>query len=141
VRRPHTTGVKLLARDGERVLFVRHTYGKRRVWELPGGGVRRRERPADAARREAHEELGVDLATWRPVTVVEVRGMGKRTTLHLFESPVAADAIRLQREELADGRWATQQHPPEPLGRDAEELLEAVADLGFIDESGRRSPS
>ena len=128
VRRPHTLGVKLLARDDGRLLFVRHTYGDRRAWEFPGGGVRRREAPADAARREAREELGVDLR-WRPVTIVENRRLGKRTTLHVFEAPVAEAAVRLQLTELAEARWASQHEPPEPVGRDAEELLEALERL------------
>jgi 8-oxo-dGTP pyrophosphatase MutT (NUDIX family) len=129
VRRPHTVGVKMVARDGERLLFVRHTYGDRRGWELPGGGVRRGEDPAAAARREAREELGVDLDTWRPVTELEIRGMGKRTTLHVFEAPVASDAVRLQAEELADARWARLSEPPEPLARDAVGLVEALRRL------------
>jgi 8-oxo-dGTP pyrophosphatase MutT (NUDIX family) len=126
VRRPHTIGVKVLARDGDRVLFVRHTYGDRRGWDLPGGGARRRESPADAARREAREELGVDPPAWRPVAVVEVSGMGKRTTMHIFEAPVDPGVIRLQAEELAEGRWAPQLDPPEPLARDAGDVLAAL---------------
>jgi 8-oxo-dGTP pyrophosphatase MutT (NUDIX family) len=129
VRRPHTAGVKLVARDSERVLFVRHAYGDRRGWELPGGGVRRREAPADAARREAREELGVDSPGWRPLTVLEIRGMGKRTTLHVFEAPVAGATVHLQLAELAEGRWAPLDEPPEPLGRDAVALLEALGRL------------
>jgi len=51
VRRPHTHGVKLVIRDGDEVLFVRHSYGRRREWELPGGGVKAREGAPAAARR------------------------------------------------------------------------------------------
>lgn len=127
VRRPHTVGVKVLARDGGRLLFVRHTYGDRHAWELPGGGVRRGEAPEAAARREAFEELGVDSPGWRPVTVLEIRGLGKRTTLHVFEASVREAAVRLQLAELAEARWARQDEPPAPLGRDAVELLEALA--------------
>ena len=68
-RRPHTRGVKCLLRHDGRVLFIRHTYGDRRVWELPGGGVARGETPAAAVVREAREELGVTPA-WRPVAVI-----------------------------------------------------------------------
>ena len=55
--RPKVVGVKCVVVHGDRVLLVRHTYG-RRSWDLPGGTVRRREVPIDAARREMHEELG-----------------------------------------------------------------------------------
>ncbi len=55
--------------------------------------------------------------------------MGKRTTLHVFEAPVASDAVRLQAEELADARWAPLSEPPEPLARDAVDLVEALRRL------------
>src|SRR4051794_41709999 len=86
VRRPTTRGAKLLLHDGGgRVLMVRHTYGKRDEWELPGGSLGRREAPQDGAAREAHEELGVRLA-WRPVVALPVGGAGKLTMLHPFQA-------------------------------------------------------
>jgi len=64
-------GVKCVVRDREgRVLFVRHTYGDRRAWELPGGHVRRAEDMLEGARREAREELGVEIAAWEDLGTV-----------------------------------------------------------------------
>jgi len=58
LRRPMLIGVRaLIVRDGA-VLLIRHRSGKQ-PWALPGGGVERNERLAEAARREAHEETGV----------------------------------------------------------------------------------
>ena len=66
---PVTLGVRvLLIRDGD-VLLVRHTY--RPGWFLPGGGVKRRERLANAARREAMEEAGASLGALTLVGVYE----------------------------------------------------------------------
>src|SRR3712207_8104462 len=60
VARPSVRGVKCVLRAGDgRVLLVRHHYGDRSAWELPGGGAKRGESAADAAAREALEELGV----------------------------------------------------------------------------------
>jgi 8-oxo-dGTP pyrophosphatase MutT (NUDIX family) len=123
VARPHTRGVKvLLRRDDGALLFVRHTYGAGE-WELPGGSPRRHEPPADTARREAREELGVDLA-WTPVGVTEAGGDGKTTTLHAFTARARdGDGLRISPVEIAEARWAPPDDPPQPLGRDAPAVL------------------
>ena len=59
VTRPHSTGVRVLLARGGRVLLVKHTY--RADWYMPGGGVDRGETLEQAARREAHEEVGAVL--------------------------------------------------------------------------------
>jgi 8-oxo-dGTP pyrophosphatase MutT (NUDIX family) len=127
VRRPRTRGVKCIVRDGDRVLYVRHTYGDRGAWELPGGSLRRREEPAAAARREMSEELGIDLAGLRQVARIEVAGYHKRADLHAFAARVPPGvALRLARAEIAEARWAPAAAPPRPLGPDAEALLDVV---------------
>jgi 8-oxo-dGTP pyrophosphatase MutT (NUDIX family) len=124
VARPHTRGVKVVLRRGDgQVLFVRHTYGDRALWELPGGGLRRRESPQDGAAREAREELGLDLA-WRGLGLVETGGDGKTTTIHVFVAELpAGGAVDPDAGELADVRWAAPSAPPAPLGRDAPPVL------------------
>jgi 8-oxo-dGTP pyrophosphatase MutT (NUDIX family) len=124
LRRPHTRAVKVvLRRDGGEALFVRHTYGRRGDWELPGGSLRPREAPADAARREAHEELGLDLA-WRGVGSVEVGGEGKTTTLHVFTADARGGVeLAISPVEIAEARWAPLDAPPEPVGRDVPPVL------------------
>lgn len=56
--RPTRVGAHCLVLDGEgRVLLLRQTY--RDGWHLPGGGVHRKERLDEAAKREAYEEAGI----------------------------------------------------------------------------------
>jgi 8-oxo-dGTP pyrophosphatase MutT (NUDIX family) len=81
VVRPHTRGVKCVVREGGALLFVRHAYGDRNSWELPGGGIKRGEDPRDAAAREAREELGIELSDdeqRRLLGEVKRRGTEKR---------------------------------------------------------------
>jgi 8-oxo-dGTP pyrophosphatase MutT (NUDIX family) len=129
VRRPHTRGVKCVVRGADgRVVFVRHAYGDRRSWELPGGHLRRREDPEAAVRREMREELGVELERLRALGSVDVAGRHKRTTLHVFEGTVAPGAVlRPDAGELAEVRWAPPERPPRPLAPDAVTLLELLA--------------
>lgn len=126
MRRPHTAAVKCIVRDGDRVLFVRHTYGRRDLWELPGGGLRRGEEPAAAARREMLEELGVSLADLRELATVEVSGDHKHTRIVCFQGDAGGAPLRLAAAELAEARWALPSTPPQPLSRDAAALLRLI---------------
>lgn len=128
VARPHTYGVKLVVLRGEEVLFVRHTYGHRDVWELPGGGLRRAEPPQDAARREAAEELGLHIADWTPIGVVRSRHHAT-ADLTCFSAAYDGQPLRLSRAELQEARWASPASPPQPLGRDA---VPVIALLGSV---------
>lgn len=121
VRRPRTRGVKCLLNHDGRVLFIRHSYGDRRVWELPGGGVARRETPEQAVVREAREELGVTLA-WRPVAVIEVRD-DKTSQLHVFAANAPSAAVTVDRGEILEARWAAPDTPPQPLSPSAAAIL------------------
>ena len=58
VTRPRAFGVHAIALDaGGKVILVRHTYAN--GWRLPGGGMKRGERPRDAILRELREEIGL----------------------------------------------------------------------------------
>lgn len=57
--RPIVIGVRVMLVRDDQVLLVRHTYLD--GWYLPGGGLKRGETPEDAARREAHEEVGAQM--------------------------------------------------------------------------------
>ena len=107
---PITLGVRiLLIRDGE-VLLVRHTY--RPGWFLPGGGIKRRERLADAARREAREEAG---ATIGVLTLVGIYASfhGKSDHVALFAA-TEFEVTGEHDEEIAQVEW----FPIEALPRD-----------------------
>ena len=67
--RPLTGGVRVMVREGDAVLLVRHTYIA--GWHMPGGGVDPGETFEAAARRELREEA-----------MVEAKGLTLRS-LHL----------------------------------------------------------
>jgi 8-oxo-dGTP pyrophosphatase MutT (NUDIX family) len=121
--RPHTRAVKCVVREGDAVLFVRHAYGDRSSWELPGGGIKRGEDPRAGAAREAREELGLDLAEWRPIGTVEARGRGKRTTIQCFEGRPPGRELTLDEGEIEEARWFDLAALPARLGIDARVVL------------------
>jgi 8-oxo-dGTP pyrophosphatase MutT (NUDIX family) len=59
IARPVKVGVRLMLIQDGRVLMVRHTYLP--GWYFVGGGVEKGETLEEAARREAHEEVGAQL--------------------------------------------------------------------------------
>jgi ADP-ribose pyrophosphatase YjhB (NUDIX family) len=68
IQKPTLIGVRAMVVRGDEVLLIRHRSGAT-PWALPGGGVEKHERMAEAARREAFEESGV------PVRVEGVLGL------------------------------------------------------------------
>jgi 8-oxo-dGTP diphosphatase len=117
VARPHTRGVKCVLEDGAgHVLYVRHTYGRRSSWELPGGGAHAGEDLAAAARREAREELGADVERWEHLGRVAGRWHGKTEELDVFGACWPGGPVRRDPVEIAEARWFPRGAPPAPLG-------------------------
>jgi 8-oxo-dGTP pyrophosphatase MutT (NUDIX family) len=113
LRRPNKTGVKCVLTDGDRVLLVQHTYG-RRDWDLPGGSVKRREAPLSAARREMSEELGIAVEEWRPLGTFRIGVDHRRDTLHCFQAELRAPELEIAHAELAAVRWFPRERLPRP---------------------------
>jgi 8-oxo-dGTP pyrophosphatase MutT (NUDIX family) len=128
IRTPTADGVKCVVRDGGDVVYVRHTYGDREAWELPGGGIKREEEPRAAAAREAREELGVDVAPedWHALGSFVAHGYGRAVTISCFEAWPGTRALTLDRGEIATARWAPVAAPPRPSGEDVGAVLRRV---------------
>jgi 8-oxo-dGTP diphosphatase len=64
IQKPTLLGVRALVIREDQVLLIRHRAGKK-PWSLPGGGVDKHERMAEAARREVYEESGISVRVER----------------------------------------------------------------------------
>jgi 8-oxo-dGTP pyrophosphatase MutT (NUDIX family) len=127
IAQPRQRGVKCVLTRGDEVLLVRHTYGPRDRWELPGGGVKRREEPAAAARREAREELGLDMDDWTLHGDLFERIDRKRDRLWCYSAPIGDRAIALDAAEIAEARWFPRDGLPANAHRYVRRIL-ALAD-------------
>ncbi|WP_305098412.1 NUDIX hydrolase [Croceibacterium aestuarii] len=111
-KRP-SQGVAVIGRDAEeRILLVRHSYGSGR-WALPGGGLGRREDPADCARRELREELGCDLAALELFEVVEREIQGAPNRSFIFVARIEGRPVPDGRELIAADWFAPGALPAE----------------------------
>jgi 8-oxo-dGTP diphosphatase len=117
VLRPDVHGVKGMLRDGDRVLLVRHTYGDRSRWDVPGGHAHTGEMPADAIVREMREELGI-VAAWEHVASIPATTDHKHENVHCFvaERTVDDGQIALARGEIAEAQWFALDALPYPVG-------------------------
>ncbi|WP_327265412.1 NUDIX hydrolase [Streptomyces sp. NBC_01232] len=107
------TAASVLFTDADgRILLVQPAYGRLDRWNLPGGGIDSDlgEIPRAGARREVHEELGLDLAPGRLLAVNWSHKAGRPARIRflydggVLDAPVL-DRIRLDPTELR--QWRT----------------------------------
>jgi 8-oxo-dGTP diphosphatase len=72
----------VVLRDDTRVALIRRVRDGRTYFVFPGGGIHGDETPADAATREAREELGVNVVLGPRLLIEEFRGQ----TVHYFSA-------------------------------------------------------
>jgi 8-oxo-dGTP diphosphatase len=78
------TRAAVVLRDERRVALVRRVDQRRTYFTFPGSDVRADEQPADAAVRDAREELGVRVVLGPRLLIEEFRG----ETAHYFSAVV-----------------------------------------------------
>lgn len=100
VGKSRSMGVGVVMRHKDRVLAVRHSY--RPGYDIPGGGVGRREQLRDTAVRELAEELSIH--TDPDALVYERRHHGS----HLFELTFDEEPdIRIDNREVIEAVFLT----------------------------------
>jgi 8-oxo-dGTP pyrophosphatase MutT (NUDIX family) len=123
VRRPAVNGTMVAVFDGDAVLLVRHAYGDRRRWELPGGWMHAHEPPDEAARREVAEELGIDVVLDGASGVLEGDWDFKHETLHWYACSWPGGRGAYDPVEIAEVGWFAVSALPASLGGGAREVL------------------
>jgi 8-oxo-dGTP pyrophosphatase MutT (NUDIX family) len=111
----------VIERDDGDLLLVRQSY--RDGWGVPGGLLRRREEPADGARREAEEEVGVVVELQgEPVVVIDARVRRIDVVFRCRIRPPVPDVVAPASVEIAEVRW----FPRDALPRMQRETAEAL---------------
>lgn len=121
IARRRGRGVKCLLTHRGQILLVRHTYGRRGVWYLPGGGVRRSEQPLAAGLREMHEELGLQ-PPMRELGSVELQLDHMSVTITCLHAELTDVEVHPNPSEIADVAWFALDALPSPLGSEVRRL-------------------
>jgi mutator protein MutT len=112
--KPHYhIAILLLWRDGKILATKRLAEAEHlpNAWEFPGGKCAPGEPPMEAAKREAHEELGVEIKITGQRSALAFDYPTRRVTLHPFDAvitegepqPLASAALRwIALEELKE---------------------------------------
>jgi 8-oxo-dGTP pyrophosphatase MutT (NUDIX family) len=138
ITRPTKRGVKCVVTDRDRVLLVRHTYG-RRSWDVPGGSMKRSESPLSAARREMSEELGLDGVDWTPIGELHGRVDRRHDTIHCFRVELSEPDLRLDLGELATAGWFDRSELPDDRSPYVDEIVAWAPEVGGAPETGGAS--
>ena len=120
----------IIERADGRMLFIRHVYRHR--WGVPGGLLERNETPADAARREVREEVGLDVElVGEPA--VNVDASPRRIDIVFRARPrddSTADSAAPASVEIVEARWFWPTELPE-LQFETAQALQAVARASY----------
>lgn len=102
-------GIHLLVRKDDKFLVMKRSMGDNDDpghWDLPGGGIRYREKPLNAALREAKEEAGIEV---KIVNILDMWGKlyeGDWSIESLVEAEYVSGEVTLSDEHL-EFRWVT----------------------------------
>ena len=122
VLRPDVIGVRCLVEHEGRVLLIRNPYGPMK-WDLPGGSVRRGERPEEAALREVREEVGLTVSGLRPLGRYTGTEYYDRDTVVCYYARAESPALRPRRAEVYDEGWFELGRLPAPLSQEAARII------------------
>ena len=121
--RPKTRGVKCVIMHDGKILLERISYAHKK-WTIPGGGVKKNETLEDAARREAKEEVGIELGGLEKIFEYTNTHQFKIDTVTVFKSEVSDEKYEVDGLEILEAGWFSRDNLPENRVPRVDKLLD-----------------
>lgn len=122
----NTKRTRVIIAHKEQILLVQPRLSDR-VWDLPGGGVHKRERDKTAACRELKEELGISSSTAQLYPIGSLDYTNRKITNKLIVyklSLTKKPTLSLQKLEIRKAQWhSTKEIKDLPLSQGATAVL------------------
>jgi ADP-ribose pyrophosphatase YjhB (NUDIX family) len=119
--RPKTFGVQCVIQQGDAILLVRNTYG-RKQWTFPGGSIARGESAEAAVRREVREEVSLPLQQLQHLGSLDMTIDYKRDHVEVFAGVAPHRQVTTDPVEILEARWFQPNGLP-PLAPAAERIM------------------
>ncbi len=117
-------GVALAVVDeAHRILMLRHVFHPGAPWGLPGGWLRRNERPSVGARRELHEETGL-IADLEQVIYVEHEAYPPHLEI-AYLARIQPGPMQLS-DEILEAAWFDASSLPSPIRGSTRRIIDAA---------------
>ena len=114
ITRPTTEGVRCIIKSDDKVLLIKHTYGKS-WYTVPGGGRRETESIEAAAARESREEVGVLIQGIKIIASLPFDKEYKKDTIHICTAEAITTEIKIDTAELSEAGWYSVDNLPSDL--------------------------
>ncbi len=122
--KPKTYGVKVVIFYNEKILCIKNSYYK--GWSFVGGGIKRKEKPSETARRETKEEVGLKLINTKYLGSFMSEMEGKRDTIYVFSGYVNTEKFKIDDFEVDTAKWFLKKDLPEfgPVAKEVWSMFE-----------------
>lgn len=108
-------------------LCIRNSYYP--YWTFPGGGVDKGELPAQTARREALEEVGIDVESWKEIGEYQSRREHKKDVVYCFYAKVESPEFQIDNDEVIEARWFSRDEIPKDRSFAVEEVFKLFSSV------------
>lgn len=102
-----STRVRALIIAQDEVLLARSWVGSQR-WSMPGGGIRKGEKPKNGLKRELHEELDLNIQTehYRQIMKIKQNEHGAEFAVIIFQMNVEEKrSFKIRKSEIIEAAW------------------------------------